>query len=47
MPLIDKITINIPTKLKREFSIECMIKNKTMTDVLLEAIRKYVKEGRI
>jgi hypothetical protein len=41
---IDKITINIPIALKRKFSIECIVQGKTMTDVLLEAIRNYVKE---
>lgn len=47
MSTVDKITINIPAKLKREFSIECIVREKTMTDVLLEAIRKYIKEGKV
>lgn len=41
---IDKITINIPIALKRKFSIKCIVEGKTMTDVLLQAIRNYVKE---
>lgn len=44
---IDKITINIPISLKRKFSIECIVQGKTMTDVLLKAIREYVKEEKV
>lgn len=40
------ITIKVPPDLRKAFKLAALRKGKTMTEILLETIKKVVKEDR-
>lgn len=42
--IMDTITFNIHSELKREFQIACIKKDTKMTDELIKFIKEFVKD---
>jgi predicted transcriptional regulator len=40
------ITIKVPPEIRLAFKLAAMKQNKTMTDILLETIKQFIKESK-
>lgn len=44
---ISKLTVDLPDELKTEFKVYCIVNKISMTDVVIQLIRDYLKAKQV